>query len=977
MKEIFGIMLDVKTVFLNGLFALALYLCSEPALAQSPSYYKISTEQGLPDNKVYHIYQDRTGLIWLGTEAGLFRYNGVEFISYKNSKQDARALTGMDESAFSGRIYCFNFKKQLFYVEGDSLNYLGEVDGYISSICTGLDGNLYVAAKSGLHVYNEKSGTWLKQIYNEENPATQSARLAPDSSFWFVHDEKVVQNRNGKSITYDLPNLDEAVARGEASLCLGNKDVWLFFSFGAQVFRLQNNQFVPYSSPTLSSLLKDKKVTYVKYIGKETIWISSFSGQIILNTRTGIAQEWFTDFAVSSLISDREHNLWFSTLNDGLLCVPDSGLRVWSSKSDRPGPEKISKLSLLKGWVFYITEQGKYGKINAKNETFMQYSLNEKIDLQSLYADTSSGNIYFSGNNKLLKLGDDGLFTYPNSYPPIKCLLKTNNGFLLGTSWGSYITDHTLKVTGSINEDWARALQIDKKKDCYWLATNSGLYNYTIIQNREAKQNHVYFPDTQVVSIAVHASSPSLFGLCFDGTLFSVEADYSRKVYGKLPSDMYPKKLLIANQQLYMATNKGIVVFNYINRTWFVINKYNGLLTDGVEDIAADAHSLWAGTSAGIQKIPLNYKQETVLPKVFLNSIETNGIRQAVSGKLTLAYGRSFILFPEAMAFRSRQNFRFAYRLLPHDPNWHYFPSNIKSISVPPPPPGKFMLELKVLDYAGRNSENTIQIQGLVKAPFWQQAWFILLCLFALGTCFYFIFQIRIKQLKKKQERELNRLRLENELNRQQQAALKAQMNPHFIFNVLNSIKTYIYENDKKNAAHYLSRFSDLVRKVLTHSNESYISINEELELIENYIQLEAMLLEGDFQFHLNVDESIDRHMVKIPSMVLQPLVENAFKHGLRHREGKKELWLHIQSEPGNVKITLTDNGIGRKASGAINGENKQSNHHSFASDAIMKRIHLLNTEGRQKVSIDTKDLEDEYGLPTGTSITINIKQND
>lgn len=978
MEAYLGSMFKKKAQPLFVMACFVIFLFPNILFSQSPSYYQINTEQGLPDNKVYHIYQDKKGFVWLGTEAGLFRYNGVEFISYKNSKQDARALTGMDESAFSGRIYCFNFKKQLFYVENDSLNYLGEVDGYISSICTDLNGNLYIAAKTGVHVYNEKSGTWSKRIYNEKNPASQSARLAPDGSIWFVQDEKLVQISNGRSITYDMPNAGEEVARGEASLCLGNKEVWLFFSFGSHVFRLQNNAFVPYSSPSLSFLMKDRKITQAKFIGKETIWISSFSGQVILNTQTGFAQEWFENYAISSVISDQENTVWFSTLNDGLLCVPDFGLRVWKAGNDKPGPEKVSKIAVKEDWVFYITEQGKYGKINTQTETFQQYSLDEKIDLQSLYIDTNSGHALFSGNNKLFKWGSKGLFTYPNSYPPIKCIQQTENGYLLGTSWGTYITDKSMLEQGTINEDWARVLSADKKKDTYWLASNSGLYNYTILQNREAKLNAQFFPDTQVVSMAVNPLENTLFGLCFDGTLFSVSANYSRKIYGKLPPDMYAKKLLTVNHKLYIASNKGIVVFDYVHQNWFVINKYNGLLTDGVEDIAADAHFLWTGTAAGIQKIPLNYKQETYLPKVYLNSVAINDTRTPVHETIELQYGQSFTIFPEAVAFRSRQNFQFAYRVLPHNANWQFFPANIKSITIPPQPAGKFRLELKVKDYSGKDSENIVELRGLVHAPFWQKTWFILLFLIVLGSGLFTLFQLRIQQLKKTQEREIGRLRLENELNRQQQAALMAQMNPHFVFNVLNSIKTYIYENDKKNAAHYLSRFSDLVRKVLTHSNEVYISIQEELELIENYIRLEAMLIDGDFLFHKQVDETIDQQLMKIPSMLLQPLVENAFKHGLRHKQGKKELRLQIlQPQPGQIAISLSDNGIGRAASSNINKENKQASHASFASDAISKRIALLNKSGPYTIHLQTTDLFDDKGISAGTSITLYMNRND
>src|SRR5690606_16137114 len=118
-----------------------------------------------------------------------------------------------------------------------------------------------------------------------------------------------------------------------------------------------------------------------------------------------------------------------------------------------------------------------------------------------------------------------------------------------------------------------------------------------------------------------------------------------------------------------------------------------------------------------------------------------------------------------------------------------------------------------------------------------------------------------------------------------QQSALKAQMNPHFIFNVLNSIKGYIYENDKKNAALYLSRFSELIRKILEQSSVSNIKLSEEIETLKLYIELEAMLLDNSFSCSISIAPNINPENLYIPAMLIQPLVENALKHGLRHKQ--------------------------------------------------------------------------------------------
>jgi len=235
------------------------------------------------------------------------------------------------------------------------------------------------------------------------------------------------------------------------------------------------------------------------------------------------------------------------------------------------------------------------------------------------------------------------------------------------------------------------------------------------------------------------------------------------------------------------------------------------------------------------------------------------------------------------------------------------------------------------------------------------------------------VFRWRLLALRKKQFKELKRLRLENELRLTQQNALKAQMNPHFLFNVLNSIKAYIYENDKKNATRYLSDFSSLVRKVLEFSTQKSVSLEQELELLRLYIDLEAMLLQSDFECTILVDENIDGSGTRIPALLLQPYVENAFKHGLRHKTGPKRLTIlvSLSEVDGVLMIEISDNGIGRKASTLLNTQHRMD-HQSFASAAIEKRIQLLNFEKKDVVGIEIRD-NFEGAVPSGTTVIIRI----
>ncbi len=216
--------------------------------------------------------------------------------------------------------------------------------------------------------------------------------------------------------------------------------------------------------------------------------------------------------------------------------------------------------------------------------------------------------------------------------------------------------------------------------------------------------------------------------------------------------------------------------------------------------------------------------------------------------------------------------------------------------------------------------------------------------------------------------------------NRQQQLAnnllalksLRSQMNPHFIFNALNSVNNYIAKNDERSANRYLSEFSTLMRAVLENSEEDFISLSRELELLELYVKLEHSRFPEKFDYTINLDEQIDTEAFQIPPMLLQPYIENAIWHGLRYKEEKGFLNIEIvQEETDVIQIRITDNGIGRKRSREIKTTN-QKNQSSKGMGNIKKRIAILNTMYKDKVTVSVQDLNEDA---TGTSVILNLRK--
>lgn len=233
--------------------------------------------------------------------------------------------------------------------------------------------------------------------------------------------------------------------------------------------------------------------------------------------------------------------------------------------------------------------------------------------------------------------------------------------------------------------------------------------------------------------------------------------------------------------------------------------------------------------------------------------------------------------------------------------------------------------------------------------------------------------QLESQLLKERNEYHLNEVKQRNSLSQATLTALISQMNPHFIFNALNTIQGYIYTNDKKSANHYLGKFSELTRKILDDSNKEMISLEEEIELFSLYIDLEKARFGDTLKINIQIDPNLDRENIFFPPMLVQPHVENAIKHGLLHTIGEKKLDISIgyADNEANLKIVIDDNGIGRSMSMAINKQ--KSDHQSFATTASQRRISLINNALGKKIDLNIIDKTDNENNPTGTMVIITI----
>ena len=243
----------------------------------------------------------------------------------------------------------------------------------------------------------------------------------------------------------------------------------------------------------------------------------------------------------------------------------------------------------------------------------------------------------------------------------------------------------------------------------------------------------------------------------------------------------------------------------------------------------------------------------------------------------------------------------------------------------------------------------------------------------AFAAMVYGFIKYRLRLIQKK---EAEKTRINKMLAEYQMTALTAQMNPHFVFNAINSIQDYVLGNDTQKAYDYLTKFSQLVRVILYNAKEKTITLERELESLKMYVELEELRFEGKFQFLFEVGKEVDVYGIQLPSMIIQPYVENAIWHGLMPLGGKRKGILKVNiSQQGNLlKIIVEDNGIGREESKKIR---KSTGYKSVGMEITRDRINVLNSlleSGESEINI--YDLYDEEVKPAGTRVEIKITVN-
>ncbi len=357
------------------------------------------------------------------------------------------------------------------------------------------------------------------------------------------------------------------------------------------------------------------------------------------------------------------------------------------------------------------------------------------------------------------------------------------------------------------------------------------------------------------------------------------------------------------------------------------------------------------------------------------------------SKPMKLGYSQNFLSFDfTAINFTQSERMQFRYALEGSGEGWSA-PTQTRSVNYTNLAPGDYTFKVLASNSAGVWNEQPALFMFSILPPWWATWWFRTLAISVLLFSGYAYFQYRIRAVRHQaevREREAGYKQREAELQREvaefsrqvaevELAALRAQMNPHFVFNCLNSINTFILLNDPKNASGYLQKFSKLIRRVLDASRSEYISLRDELDTLRYYIELEQMRYGGRFTYSITVPETLDPDAFELPPMLVQPYIENAIWHGLMNREGNEGLLsLEVSQNNGALVIKVEDNGIGRKKAAELKSRSAVT-HKSHGMQVTDERIKIINEIYRTSATVHIEDLFDEKGEGKGTRVILII----
>ncbi len=968
-------------------FIACIFGYSGNTLAQNPYIHHYTTLDGLPSNTIYQMCQDSHKFLWFSSDAGVVKFDGSNFTCYrKKDGLSSNDVVRIKEDS-KGRIWFFNYNATVNFFYNNKI-YNGKNTPFLNSLFgMGFFLDFFTDSSQTINFYN-----WQKELFSLDtnNKVTKrllfrninyklplignnydiirisylSKSLLDDLIIWTgtgIYKENILQGR----ITVLDTNL-----RCKGVFPAKNKTYYVNTYYDGIIkvtgnFRQEDIPF-PGDSQKIRTILEDSE---------GFLWIASFDEGVYCLKNNKVVRH-FNIKNAQGLLQDHEQNIWVSTESDGVYVINHDLLTQNHFDRTNFDNSSVNQLCEFPGsGIWCINTKATYLlKANVLYTMFIPSNL-QPLNLLYLFRDntlllgTLSNRICTFKNIRLNVASKE--ITYSKRFIyiiPIKKIIDDRTGLIT-----TLFDQGKIMFTNSSNPSFGYNYRINERiNNAYYNANNELVIN--------AKRNYLYrnhqleryselsrFNGTMISNHLVLNDSSELLNIDGDSLyLLKNHKFYNLTAAFDTPIDKQIKKILYKNSTLYVTTLKDIFVcYNPLK----VILGHSvhieplKIRFNNVTDVVIYKDTLYIASDDGLTIIPESSlsKNIAVPPIPYLNSITVNDKLYSLPDYNLKLTGKNKIQLSFGCISYSSSSVIYSYMLAGAESKWTIGTGSGINLVYQNLRKGNYVFKLR---FRKSNSEWSKPLElaitikpTLVEYP----AFWAVVILLAGGLIFLIIYLIRIGKRKREE--------VDHQLIVMEQKALQSMMNPHFIFNSLGSIQNFLLKNKGSEAVIYLSQFAQLIRQNLNAINTPMIFLEDEIDRLRNYFELEKKRLDYKFDYKIEINNKLEEDGIFIPSMIIQPIVENSIWHGIATLEQRGTIKISFSTYTSkSLKIVIEDNGIGMKKSMEYSDKTSQRQH--LGMQIIKKRLELLSKKYKTETGIIYSECFPDHSN-TGTKVEL------
>jgi len=934
---------------------------------------------------IYNLLQDQKSYIWIGTDNGLCRYEGTTFKTYNSPLLKGNEILQTYEHP-DGKIYFHNLEGQLGYVENDQIH-LYKPEGFIDTL--GIRG--FEFTDEALWIIPFENMVVIRYSLDAAGNLSNRIRLTSDSNHFIIN----------KGTVFSFSKLKEVLLFDKYTFSNSKGFVKSPLNFPHDLTTIRMLINTPDDRTIITSFNKAYTLEgdTVQLIAESPDIINQmrfFDDQLYLLTNNGLhiknLQDKYPPLSILKGIStntallDKEGNLWVGTAEKGLYLIPSLDFQVYQASNSPFLTNRVHSLYYSQKNKKLLVGQGQGHLTIMKNRQVLN-SIKTKTEGRITAIEQDQEGYYYLGNDQQLSITDSSLNFLPlwhtSSVKHLAIVPHNNLIVCSSSSTNLYFSDEENKRLYQSQNKIKKQLiakrsyaAIEAFSGTYWLGTPQGLYTYSDTLRLFTHAGQPLYCSVNTISQAF--DSTIWVGTQSDG-LIRIKDNKFISSYTKtegLVSNKVKELYIDEEQTLWIGTDKGVQIMSPQAEIRGLVNKLDGLPSNDITAIYVDSAQVWLGTPEGLVTFPKkSIHKNSIPPSIRITAFKIWERDSSLQGHYNLNhYQNNLSITFEGIAFRSRGTTRYQYRMIGIDSSW--IDTDSRLVRFLALNPGDYRFEVVAVNEDGQISEAPASISLSISPPWWKTLWFITLAILGSIGLIASIFYARLKHLQK---REQEKQAFNEQVNELKMQALQVQMNPHFVFNALNAIQKYLTTNEQEQAMIYLARFARLIRLIFEQSKKKEISLEEELEFLRLYLDLEKLRFNEKVEIQLTIEEEVtqEEEIIKIPPLLIQPVIENAFKHGLLHKKEKGFLKIRFSREGSFLVCMIEDNGVGRKKAKTYS-QWKPVEYHSSGLETTKQRLAIFNnkTLSESSSALPTIHIEDLVGADndaTGTRVTIHM----